>query len=118
MTGRRSQRKGYVVENAIVNLHKDAGIEATRVPLSGATGYRGNVGDVDVRVFPDGELIPCEIKARANGEGFTTLERWMGNHEVMFLKRNRQKPMVVISWDLWIETLKRMKGEENGDDEL
>jgi hypothetical protein len=56
------------------------GVKAERVPLAGAARYRGNGADVDLYVFgPDAATIVCEVKARASGEGFATLERWLGD---------------------------------------
>ena len=45
--GRKSQRKGYRIEREIVLLHREIGIEAVRMPLSGALG--GDLaGDVEI----------------------------------------------------------------------
>jgi hypothetical protein len=53
-------------------------VHAERLPLSGASRYRGNGADVDI--YPRGRdeaPFVCEVKAKRNGEGFTTLERWL-----------------------------------------
>ena len=74
--GRRSRRKGALIEREIVNLHRALGIHAERVPLSGAAHYKGKNHDIDI--LPDGHDGPplcCEVKARGNGEGFATLGR-------------------------------------------
>ncbi len=47
-----------------------------------------------------------EVKARANGEGFTTLERWLGENDVLFLVRDRAQPLVVLPWRSWRRVLK------------
>jgi hypothetical protein len=66
------------------------------VPLSGAARYRGNGADVDLYVFgPDAAPIVCEVKARASGEGFATLARWLGDSDALFLRRDRADPLVV-----------------------
>ena len=73
--GRTSQRKGGRVEREIVALHKDMGVYAERVPLSGDSRYRGNGADVDVYARGKEEApFVAEVKARKNGNGFTTLE--------------------------------------------
>ena len=47
MMGKKSQRKGYRAEREIVLLHREIGINAQRMPLSGALG--GDLaGDVDI----------------------------------------------------------------------
>jgi hypothetical protein len=72
------------------NVAPDAG---ERVPLSGAARYRGSGADVDLYVFgPDAAPIVCEVKARANGEGFATLERWLGDADALFLRRGGRGP--------------------------
>ena len=62
----RSKRKGDRIEREIVQLHREAGIHATRVPRSGALGYlidHSDVLDGDVKVLPAGEMT-AEVKAR------------------------------------------------------
>jgi hypothetical protein len=36
------------------------------------------------------------VKARANGESFATLERWLGDADALFLRRDRASPIVVL----------------------
>lgn len=71
----RSKRKGDRIERELVALHREAGIEAQRVPLSGAAGglYSGDL----VIQAPTCQL-KAEVKARASGDGFMTLEGWLG----------------------------------------
>ena len=42
-----------------------------------------------------------------NGSGFTTLERWVGEYDILFLKRNNREPMVVLPWRVWRSLLQR-----------
>lgn len=104
----RSQRdKGQRVEREIVAAHEEMGVHAERVPLSGASRYQGNGADVDIYPWGAGGPPLCgEVKARGNGEGFATLERWLGDNDVLFLKRNRRTPLVVLPW----ETYRRLLG--------
>jgi len=90
-----SRDKGARIERELVHLHQDAGIPASRVPLSGAAGgaYSG-----DLRVC---DLV-AEVKGRKDGNGFTMLERWLGGHHMLFLKRDRQRPMVLLPWSTYI----------------
>lgn len=101
--GAKSQRKGYRIENEIVNALRDAGIRAVRMPLSGSLG-----GDLagDVVLDPIGrDRMRCEIKARANGSGFGTIERWLGQNDVLILRRDRQRPIVVLPWERFLDLL-------------
>ncbi len=106
--GRPSRDKGQRRERQIVALHVDLGVHAERVPLSGASRYRGTYGDVDIYPWPpDGPPLCGEVKARRGGEGFKTLERWLGANDMLFLVRDRQEPMVVLPWGTWERLLKR-----------
>ena len=42
-----------------------------------------------------------EVKARASGEVFKTLESWLGENDVLFLIRDRAEPLVVLPWASW-----------------
>jgi len=101
--GRR--QKGNRVERLLVQLHLEAGIPAKRVPLSGAmAGYKG-----DIRV---GESLVAEVKARAHGEGFATLARWLGENDLLFLKRNLRQPIVVLEWETYLRLVRAWLAEQ------
>lgn len=102
----RSKRKGNRIERELVHLHQAAGIEAERVPLSGAAGgsYSGDlVIGIDWR---------AEVKARANGEGFKTLEKWLGDNDMLFLRRDRAAPMVLMPWAVYARLMGAQAGAE------
>ena len=104
--GKSSRDKGLRRERAIVELHVKCGVHAERVPLSGASHYQGNGGDIDIYVR--GRRTPpytAEVKARRNGSGFKTLARWLGGHDVLFLWQDRQSPIVVVPVHVWLELL-------------
>ena len=100
--GKPSRDKGLRRERAIVELHVKCGIRAERVPLSGALRYRGNGADVDLYVRGP-EPLKAEVKARGQGSGFRTLERWLGSNDVLFLIRDRATPLVVVPLHVWLE---------------
>ena len=76
-TNRTAVRKGKRVERELVELHRDLGIEAQRVPRSGHAGGDFS-GDLHLHLFgADVEPLVGEVKARASGEGFKTLARWL-----------------------------------------
>jgi Holliday junction resolvase len=102
MSGRSSRTKGSKIEREVVHLHRDLGIDAHRVPLSGAvTGYKG-----DVLIKHNDRNLVAEVKARGSGAGFVTLERWLGEHDMLFLRRDRAKPMVLLPWGTYVRLLK------------
>jgi Holliday junction resolvase len=108
--GARHRRKGDNVEREIVDRHKAIGVHAERYPLSGASRFRGTGHDVDVYPFGVGEApIVTEVKARKNGAGFTTIEKWLGEYDALFLRRNGSDPLVCIPWRLWTRLLERVR---------
>jgi hypothetical protein len=98
-------KKGGRVEREIVALIRDLGVPCRKVPLSGALATRLGAdfaGDVKVWVFgPNLDPLTIEVKARAGGAGFTTLERWLGSCDALVLKRNGVPPMVALPWRVW-----------------
>ena len=99
MSGRNRKIKGSRVAREIVNALKGAGLPACRAPLSGAGAIYG-----DVKFGPDHKYT-AEVKARKNGAGFATLEKWMGDCDALVLKRDRQQPMVCLSWELFVQLM-------------
>lgn len=110
-TGAGRVRKGARVEREIAELHAAVGVIARRVPLSGALGRRLGAdwgGDLKIHAFGDDQPpLTAEVKARAAGTGFLTLERWIGSHEVLILKRNNALPTVVLPWATWTRLIGR-----------
>jgi Holliday junction resolvase len=103
-----SRDKGARCEREIVALHREMGIHAERVPLSGAVRYKGNGADVDIYARGRDEApLVVEVKARKNGNGFATLEKWMGEYDALFLRRDRADPLVVLPWRVWAALLER-----------
>lgn len=96
--GKMQRDKGARVEREIVGLFNDCGVFAERVPLSGAVQFRDTRGaDIDIYFQgKDNGAMVGEVKARANGEGFKTLETWLGDADFLVLKRNRKEPMVLF----------------------
>ena len=107
MGGKMSRSKGARIEREIVNRLRASGIYAERVPLSGAAGgsFSGDVVipiDMNERsALSDVRELRAEVKGRSNGEGFTQLERWKGSNDLLFLKKDRSEPMVVMDWALF-----------------
>ena len=104
--GKSSRDKGNRVEREIINWHKDIGIPAERVPLSGASHYQGGGHDVDLYPWGKDEApLVCEVKARADGAGSTLLRRWLGEFDALFLHEDRQDDLVVLPRRTWEELI-------------
>jgi hypothetical protein len=89
-------------------LHKQIGVHAERYPLSGASRFRNSGHDLDIYARgPDDAPFVCEVKARKNGAGFTTLETWLGEYDALFLKRNNAEPLVVLPWRVWAALVRK-----------
>lgn len=101
--GKASRAKGDRIEREIVEAHHAVGVRCERVPLSGAAG--GSFSG-DLRV--DGDLV-AEVKARGNGSGFLTIERWLAGNDLLFLRADKRKPLVVMPWDLYADLISAAK---------
>jgi hypothetical protein len=103
----KAKAKGSAEERRIAKLI-DAipGWRAHRVPLSGAIA--GLPGDVFL-VSPDGKHFLIESKRRKNGEGFKTLRRWKGPHDILWLREDRQRGMVVIEETVFLMLLEHWR---------
>jgi hypothetical protein len=90
------------IERAHLEIHTKCGIHAERVPLSGATHYQGNGGDIDIHVR-GAQPLKVEVKARGEGSGFKTLHRWLGDNDALFLWRDHAAPFVVLPLHVWLD---------------
>ena len=96
---RMEREKGARVEREIVTRHKAIGVLAERVPMSGASAY---THDADIDVYPfgrDAGVLIGEVKARAKLPK-TTLD-WLGENDLLFMKQNRQEPVVMMPWRVY-----------------
>lgn len=110
MSGKGPRTKGNRIEREIVDAHKKIGVHAERYPLSGASRFRGSGHDIDIYPFGADEApLVAEVKARGDGSGFAMLEKWLGEYDVLFLRRDRQDPLVVLPWRVWQRFLTKDK---------
>ena len=86
------RRKGYRFEREVVEMLRAHGIPARRVPLSGADP--NEPGDIDL-----GALGLAEAKHRESIGGY--LWEWLEGRQVLFLRRNRRPPLVVMRAADW-----------------
>jgi Holliday junction resolvase len=104
--GRASRAKGDRIERELVDRHKGLGVHAERYPLSGASRFRGSGHDLDIYALGREQApLVAEVKGRKTGAGFTTLERWLGEYDALFLKRNNADPIVCVPWRVWARIL-------------
>jgi Holliday junction resolvase len=97
--GKPSRDKGLRREREVVRrLASVRGVEAERVPLSGAGGG-SFAGDVLIRVGV--EKLYAEVKARADGSGFKQIKKWMGDNDFLFLVEDRAEPLVAVPWKVF-----------------
>jgi Holliday junction resolvase len=108
--GRSPRRKGDGIERELVELHRALGIHAERYPLSGASQFRGFRHDLDLYVHGRDEApLVAEVKARKNGGGFAQLEKWLGNYDALFLRRDRADALVLLPWRVWADLIQQGK---------
>lgn len=114
--GKMQRDKGARVERYIVQKHKDIGVHAVKVPLSGATGYR-NAEDVDVypnpskgRVFTTDSPLIAEVKAKQSLVPKSLISA-MGEADLLFIKPDRQDPYVFMTWETYAELVGRVEVE-------
>jgi Holliday junction resolvase len=111
--GARHRQKGDRIEREIVERHEAIGVHAERYPLSGASRFRGSGHDVDIYAFGKNEApLVVEVKGRKGGAGFVTLEKWLGEYDALFLRRDRADPLVVIPWRVWARLLEKTRTDE------
>ena len=101
MSGARHRQKGGRVERELVERHEALGVHAERYPLSGASRFRGSGHDVDIYPFGrESAPLVAEIKARKDRQGFAQLEKWLGECDLLFLRRNHADPLVLMPWNV------------------
>lgn len=97
--------KGARIERALVALHHDAALPAEKVSRSGYPGPDLVIAD----------QFTAEVKARRAGNGFVQLERWKGEADLLFVKRDRQAPLVVMDWPLYTRLLRAWLHQDGPD---
>jgi Holliday junction resolvase len=112
MSSANHRQVGNRIEREIVDRHQNLGVRAERYPLSGASQFRGSGHDVDLYVLGKDEApLDAEVKVRANGKGFMTLERWLGDCDLLLLRRNNADPLVAIPWRPWARIIEAVCNE-------
>lgn len=105
--GKMQRDKGARVERQMVRLFNDYGVDAERVPLSGAVQFRDTRG-ADIDVYFQGKVngaMVGEVKARANGSGFKTLINWLGDADFLLLKQDRSEPWITMPFSKLMQAM-------------
>lgn len=89
--GKSQRQKGYRGEYTLVKKLRKAGLDAKRVPLSGATDFQK--GDVVVQGFVG------EVKVRQNG--FMSLYKWLGEKDFLAVKADRKEYLIVLPLEIF-----------------
>lgn len=109
MGGKASRDKGAAFEREIVNWHKNIGVDAERIPLSGAVkgNYKG-----DIRLGPTlGMLAECKRRARAYGDLYAALDQ--DDADMLFVRADRERTLVVLPIETY-ECFLEWMGWKNG----
>lgn len=107
---KKSIRKGKAGENEVVKLLQRYGIQAERVPLSGALKSSRYAGDV---VLANGKRI--EVKRRKTG--LKTIQKWLNQDKYtnyIFFREDgdRENWIVIMPIGEFIELIKNYEKEE------
>jgi len=94
--GNKSRRKGNRVELELLHLLQDSGIAATKHSRAWTPGHDLNLPLLKI-------LRRVEIKCQANG--FRTLYKWLVDKDILFVRADRSKPLVVMPMDMLLELI-------------
>ncbi|NIT14384.1 MAG: hypothetical protein GTN99_09140 [Candidatus Dadabacteria bacterium] len=112
MKAKSAKAKGRRLEKYVHDQHKAAGVESRMQPGSGI--YSAFPHDNHFVLPFIGPLIG-ECKARKSG--ITTIQRWLGKAEILFIKPDYQDPYVVMPWPTYkafLDALVEIKEGEDG----
>lgn len=109
--GKPSRDKGARFERAVVKALNAGGIEAERVPLSGAAGgsFTGDIvallpaggqRGADGQNWPEYHRTTIELKKRA--DGFKQIYSWLEGNDALVIGADRKEPLIVLPLSEWI----------------
>lgn len=89
------RNKGSHVERLMVQMHQDAGIPCEKVSGMYKPG-------ADLRIADE---FSGEVKARK--EPLKTIQGWLKGYDLLFVKPDRETPMVIMTWDTYVALMRR-----------
>jgi hypothetical protein len=95
LMAKMQRSKGARVERLMVQMHHDAGIPCEKVSRSGYTGEDLMIADE----------FRGEVKARK--EPMKTAIGWLAGRDLLFVKPDREPPMVIMTWDTYVALMRR-----------
>lgn len=108
--GSSSRRKGTRFEREVAEFfEKFLGVEAYRIPLSGAA--RGFRGDVVVPGVFGGWPIECKFGNRVPKTPYV----WLGDNAALIMRRKREPALIVMRLADWADLLRKVAAEGLGD---
>jgi hypothetical protein len=108
--GRRGKQKGDRNERNLVKMLQLAGVAAQRTPMSGAVRSSRFGGGYDLHVPLFGRELKAECKHHANG--FQRLYRWLEPVDLLVVRCDHGKPLVVVTLDFMLELAKSAEQKE------
>jgi hypothetical protein len=105
--GAMQRRKGATGEREVVNKHREIGIQADRIVMSGAVKNQrmGNGHDVDVN--PEWRLAPLCGEVKLGSHVPKSVSRWLADNDFLAMRRDRGDWVYVIPERIWLELVKR-----------
>lgn len=103
----KHKRKGTDFERQCVNKLKDIGVNARRVPLSGAGHEKGDV------IFEKVKGVFTAIECKWRKSGFKQIYDWIGPFEYLIIKADRKEPLWVVRESEMLRMLRRLNNGEN-----
>jgi hypothetical protein len=101
MSGLKSRRKGAIGERAIKHFLQERGFACEKI-----SGMYKAGPDLSVPIL--GRDRDVEVKVRAGG--FKELYRWLIDRDILIIRADRQKPLVVIPLELAAEIAAKAEG--------
>jgi Holliday junction resolvase len=90
----KSRRKGMKNENALVRFLQSRGFAAEKTSRTGYTG-----ADLSVPLLGVDHAVECKVRAN----GFQKLYTWLENADLLIIRADRSKPLVVTPLELAAE---------------
>jgi hypothetical protein len=89
-----AKRKGSGFELEVVHRHQALGIDAFRIPLSGAV--ERFPGDIQIA----GMIAECKRRKKSYTSLYSALEQG-GGSDMMFCRDDQRETLVVLPWQTW-----------------